>query len=367
MILEGVIICCQYSDFLAHTLPLNKGHFDKLVVVTSTTDKATQHLCEHHHVQCITTDVFYENGASFNKAKGINEGLKNLSQKGWVLHMDGDIVLPPQFRDTLEPIDLDESFIYGVDRLMCNSYEDWARYVASPHLTQEAEIYIHPQCDNMPIGTRIAKYGTAEGYIPIGFFQLWCPNVSGINHYPQEHDDAGRTDMLFATQWPRNKRGFIPEIIAIHLESEKLITMGKNWKGRKTRHFGPLPHIKVIPPPPVIDSSGYCADEPNITPNLRVANIIPDVASTIISNKIVDKVAPDNISSSPVFKVIPHVNLELTPADVVPEGASDIIPDKILINNLVKRNYKKFALKVIASIIAIIFGVGLADSIAALK
>lgn len=240
MILEGIIICCQYSDFLSHTLPLNKGHFDKLVVVTSTTDIKTQRLCEYHHVECIQTDTFYENGDAFNKAKGINIGLKSLNQEGWVLHVDGDIVLPPLFRETLEPIDLDENFIYGVDRLMCTNYQDWSNHMMNPHLTQEAFIFIHPHCKSMPVGSRVAKYATADGYIPIGFFQLWHPKVSGINHYPQEHGDAGRSDMLFAMQWPRNKRGFIPEIITIHLESEKLEVMGKNWEGRKTIPFGPV-------------------------------------------------------------------------------------------------------------------------------
>ena len=246
MKLECVIISVGYSDFLAHTLPLNKGHFDKLVVVTSTADKDTQRLCEYHHVQCVQTDCFYENGDVFNKAKGINAGLKELTQEGWVLHLDGDMVLPPQFRGTLEPIGLDENFVYGVDRLMCTNYEDWAKHVAKPHLTQEASIFIHPQYDLMPIGTRIAKYGTTEGYIPIGFFQLWHPHTSGISTYPQEHGDAGRTDMLFAMQWPRNKRSFIPEIVTIHLESEKLVTMGKNWKGRKTRPFGPVMETSAL-------------------------------------------------------------------------------------------------------------------------
>ena len=240
MILESVIVCVDYSDFLAHTLPVNKQHFDKIVVMTSHADVKTQKICEYHHVECVLTDSFYEDNAPFNKAKGINEGLKHLTQKGWVLHLDSDMVLPPQFRSTLEPLELDPTYVYGVDRLMCTSYESWLMQQTNPHLTQEAGIYIHPTAKHLPVGTRIAKYGTSEGYIPIGFFQMWNPLASGINHYPQEHKDAGRSDMLFSMQWPRSKRGFIPEIITIHLESEELAVMGKNWKGRKTRPFGPI-------------------------------------------------------------------------------------------------------------------------------
>ena len=246
MILECVIISVGYADFLAQTLPLNKNHFDKIVVVTSPADVETQKLCEYHHVQCLQTNVFYENNAVFNKAKGINAGLKELTQKGWVLHLDGDMVLPPQFRSTLEPLDLDQSYVYGVDRLMCTSYADWAAHQARPFLTQENGIYIHPTCATMPVGTRIAKYGTADGYIPIGFFQLWHPKGSGINHYPQEHGDAGRSDMLFSMLWPRSKRGFIPEVVTIHLESERLSKMGANWRGRTTRPFSPLSEGEIV-------------------------------------------------------------------------------------------------------------------------
>jgi hypothetical protein len=72
--------------------------------------------------------------------------------------------------------------------------------------------------------------------VPIGFFQLWNPKGSGVCHYPERHTTAARSDMLFAMQWPRDKRHLLPEIIAIHLESES-VEMGANWQGRKTKPF----------------------------------------------------------------------------------------------------------------------------------
>jgi hypothetical protein len=43
-------------------------------------------------------------------------------------------------------------------------------------------------------------YRHAGGFVPIGFFQLWNPGVSGIRCYVSEHTDAGRGDTLFAQQ-----------------------------------------------------------------------------------------------------------------------------------------------------------------------
>jgi hypothetical protein len=55
--LEAVIVCDQYSDFLRCTLPHNKTLFDRIVVVTSPEDRATQKICEFYHVECVKTDA----------------------------------------------------------------------------------------------------------------------------------------------------------------------------------------------------------------------------------------------------------------------------------------------------------------------
>ena len=236
MYLEGVIVSVGYDDFLAHTLVSNRSQFDRLIVVTSKSDTATKKLCEHLNVECLQTDIFYEDGAVFNKGKGINAGLDKLSRKGWVIHLDADIYLPPMTRNILERIDLDPEFIYGVDRMMCPTYEAWQNFVSNPRPIHEGWIYVHPTI--FPMGVRIAEYMNT-GWEPIGFFQMWNPNGSNVHKYPDEHGEADRTDVQFCKKWPRNRRALIPEIITIHLDSEDLDLkeMGKNWKGRKTKKF----------------------------------------------------------------------------------------------------------------------------------
>jgi hypothetical protein len=236
MYLEGIIICVNYSDFLAHTLPHSRNQFDNLVVVTDTKDQKTKDVCDYYHVRCIQTDVFYEDGNNFNKGKGISEGMKHLSRKDWVIHLDADIYLPPMTRYILDKLPLEKDKLYGVDRLMCPSYNEWMKFIDEPESVQESYIYVH--LNRFPIGVRICEYNNYHsGYEPIGFFQLWNPEGSGVYDYPTEHDYCDRTDVLHVKKFPRNKRELLPEIVVIHLDSEASI-MGTNWQGRKTPKFG---------------------------------------------------------------------------------------------------------------------------------
>lgn len=235
MKIEAVIVCDRYSDFLAHTLPDNRILFDQMVVVSSHEDKKTQRVCEYWHVKCIQTDVLESRKGHFCKGAGINVGLDALDKSGWVIHMDADIALPPLTRRFIEIMNLDPSYIYGCDRLMCRSFDEWQRFRSLPRLQHENEVWMH--MNQFPFGHRVAinSYG---GYVPIGFFQMWSPTASGISKYPEGHTNAAREDTAFAIQWPRNRRAMIPEIIAYHLESEKA-DMAANWSGRTTKAFGP--------------------------------------------------------------------------------------------------------------------------------
>ncbi len=238
MNLECVTICVNFSDVLAHTLPLNKHHFNKMVVVRDEQDDATWNLCAHHHIECVTTNYFYHNDHAFNKGNGIIEGLRRLKLDDWVLHLDADIVLPPRFRSLLQNVVQPQAdTIYGIDRMMCPSFEAWMQFVGEPLRQHTDQIFVEAR--PWPLGARVAKLD-GDGYIPIGFFQLWNAAATGIKDYPNQHGTAGRTDMLHAMRWPRPKRLLIPEIVGIHLEGPQ--EKGKrNWRGRTMKPFGLTP------------------------------------------------------------------------------------------------------------------------------
>lgn len=239
MKLECVITSAGFADILSETLPHNRALFDKTVVVTDFEDKETKRVCDYWNVTCVRTDVLETRKGVFNKGKGINVGISALAGDGWMIHQDADIVLPPTTRTLLEGANLDPTGVYGIDRFMVVGEKQWRDFTSKPDLQQEGWsdygdcgkfIHIHK---NFPVGTRVAH---PSGYVPIGFFQLWNPGVSGFKKYPEQHTDAGRGDMLFALQWPRSKRHMIPEIIGYHLQSENA-PMGLDWGGRKSKPF----------------------------------------------------------------------------------------------------------------------------------
>lgn len=243
--IECVIVCNNFSDFLRYTLPNNKPMFNRIVVVTSTEDKATQKLCEFYHVECVVTDRLRTIEGKFCKGAGINEGLARLDKKGWVVHMDADIWLPPQFRLLLAQANLAKYMIYGIDRFNVSGAVQWAKFLETPRLQHECGAYIHLHTSGFPIGTRVMQ-SHMGGYMPIGFFQLWNPKESGVDRYPEGHTNAGREDLMFGNKWPRRQRGFIPEIIAYHLESDAM-EMGANWSGRITKEFTFCPRTEELP------------------------------------------------------------------------------------------------------------------------
>jgi len=235
--LEAVIVCVHYADFLRCTLPHNKQLFDRLVVVTTPEDKETQRICEFYHVECVKSERLQPQKGKFCKGAGINDGLKKLSRDAWVIHLDADIWLPPLTRILLQRAKLNPEMVYGLDRFNIRGWDQWQDFLKWLPLQQEAGAYIHMDKSRLQVGTRFMQEHMG-GYLPIGFFQMWCPRISGVHEYPEHNTTAGHTDLLFSNNWPRSRRGFIPEIVAYHLESEDS-GYGTNWSGRKTAPFEP--------------------------------------------------------------------------------------------------------------------------------
>ncbi|WP_254562122.1 glycosyltransferase [Dyadobacter diqingensis] len=250
MKLQGLTVCVNYADFFEQTGRANLGVFDKFVVVTDLADTEVSALCEEFGYFLVKTDVFYENGASFNKYAGINEGLKHIDDDAWVLFVDSDIVLQPDTKRVLTELNLDESFLYGFDRVNCVGFENWTKYKNGRGVLEHNWMLTSA---GLPLGARLVHYyghegenGKFEGWRPLGFAQL-C-HRSAFKLYPQESNGADHCDLLFARLWDRKHRAHIPELLGVHLESHQADN-GVNWYGRKSDPFIPArPAPPAVPP-----------------------------------------------------------------------------------------------------------------------
>jgi hypothetical protein len=262
MRVEAITVCVGYGDFLAATLPENLPVLDGLVVVTSPDDDETRAVCRKHNVHHVLSEDYKRDGP-FNKARLINRVIDQVGGQDWILHLDADIVLPRQFRDKLEWADIDERCIYGCDRQNIVGWDEWRafkRYVDRwDNHTHELGYWWHP---HYAPASRLVS--SIHGYTPIGFFQLFHGSAvvqhnMHLRRYPTRHQDAARTDHQFSLQWDRRYRQLLPEVIVLHLESERG-PHGANWCGRTTKRFGPEPKLHNDPrwpaPKPARDARG---------------------------------------------------------------------------------------------------------------
>lgn len=240
MKIEALTVCVNYSDFFQHVAKYNHKLFSKWVVVTDTTDPYTKEICEEYGLVCVQTDAFYQNGAPFNKAAGINEGLKYISDDAFVIFLDADILLPPLTARAFTQMEYKKDVLYGCDRVYLKGFDTLSKYLEGEGVIKDNWL-MHGA--GLPWGSRICQYygiqgenGRYRGWLPLGFFQM--AHRSSFTSMPVGNPKADHYDIVFAMQYPRDKRVFIPEILGIHLESDGH-WKGQNWGGRKSPPFQP--------------------------------------------------------------------------------------------------------------------------------
>ena len=226
--LEAVTACVGFADMLDYSLALNHPHLDSMIVVTSHDDTDTQNVCRKHGAKAVLSDLFTKNDRTFNKGAAINSGLNYFQYHGWRLHLDADIVLPDNFgRILFNHTHLDRSCIYGCDRID----------VIGSHELRSAHNHREPQhngghfvCPNhhRPTGPRFVD--GLNGYLPLGYFQLW--HASCQKPYPYSLGSAAHDDTMFSALWPSSHRRVLPTGFVYHLCGCEP-RLGENWDGKR--------------------------------------------------------------------------------------------------------------------------------------
>jgi hypothetical protein len=213
MLLNAVMVCVDYSDLLAVTLPFNQHHFHRISVVTSSEDTKTQDLADQLGIDCYITDSFYDDGAIFNKWKALEEALDVFGRQGWMCLMDADILWPKE----LPSFELEKGNLYCPHRRMFTHKTD-----PIPEEEEWGIWRIHPN---------IREWA--------GYSQIFHAEDEHLPPAPW-HDitwkHAGGADSFFQFRWPEENK-IRPPFEVLHIGEA-----GKNWCGRATPYLdGSLP------------------------------------------------------------------------------------------------------------------------------
>lgn len=159
MNIEAVSVCVGYADFLAAVAPINRPLLDRWMIVTTPDDHETRQLCRQFSLECVLSDD-HKRGGDFCKGRMIERGLAMLEGYEWMLHLDADIALPHDFHQVLEDAHLDESHIYGCDRLNVNGWDAWQRVLKQGLWCRRNAWGVELERPDTTLGMRVANRGT---------------------------------------------------------------------------------------------------------------------------------------------------------------------------------------------------------------
>ena len=184
---------------------------------------------------CVQTDHHRDDGAAFNKGLLVNLGLAHLRHRGWIAHLDADIVLPDRLRWVLDKSRLDDDCIYGADRVNVVGRRVWRRLQDAP-AASSGSIVTSTWWAGRRCRSGCAAVAQRVRLLPHRLLPALASRSTPRRRYHVSQGSAEHSDVLFALQWPARKRLLLPGLFVYHLQSEAA-PMGANWQGRKTKRW----------------------------------------------------------------------------------------------------------------------------------
>lgn len=239
--MNAVLVSVDYTDLLSLTLPYNRTHFDRVVVVTDLNgSKEVYDICKRHEAQVYATNTFYNGGAKFNKWAALEEALTECDlRKEWLTIMDADVLWPQSLEVRDEPerliLDMPHDQLCLIPGNLCTPLRHMMTNLgALQHAWgTEPRTILPPESEwsKYPIHRNTGEWA---GYSQI--FHCSDPVLGKAPWHQTNWTHAGGADSFFQAKWsPTNKMR--PPFNCLHLGEP-----GVNWFGRSSTRLDGSTH-----------------------------------------------------------------------------------------------------------------------------
>lgn len=226
--LRAILVCVDYADLLAVTLPYNRHHFGEVLVVVANGGSQDAYVARRNDCQVFVTEAFYLDGASFNKWRALEAALDYWGRHGWLCIMDADVLWPKVLKPAV-PFQIGK--LYSPLRHM---HEDLGRrfsHLADPYgsMNPPSNPYLFPPESDWwqyPIHRNVTEWA---GYTQI--FHASDPALGAPPWHEVDWVHAGGADSFFQRRWPPLDKIRTPWNV-LHLGPA-----GRNWYGRATPYL----------------------------------------------------------------------------------------------------------------------------------
>lgn len=232
--MNAILVSVDMADLLSITLPYNRHHFDRVLVVTT---KGSQDAVEadKHSAEVYATDAFYRHGASFNKWLALEEAFDACNyRKSWLCVMDVDVLWPKQLR--FQPLQQQDSGDKGL--AIFNRQEDSEGFLLRAGKLCTPRRRMLEDIGSLVEGNHVClPPEDVWGKFPLhpqqqewaGYSQVFHADDPHLGPAPWHQTDwrhAGGADSFFQAKWPTECK-VRPPFECLHLGPA-----GANWLGR---------------------------------------------------------------------------------------------------------------------------------------
>jgi len=120
MKINGLVCCVDYWQWLTPNLGRWFEGLDSLTIVTST----EQTLPELQGITLVRTDLFYKDGAVFNKGRAMEYARRIMPWTDWILFFDADVIPEKGWKAKIEAQNPQPGSLYGCWRLDARCVSD---------------------------------------------------------------------------------------------------------------------------------------------------------------------------------------------------------------------------------------------------